>query len=105
MATVKLYVLIKDASELFHLWMCKQTRGEIWSNIQKDWWKIIIQMDSSKNSKNTQIYGQQNSKCVGDLPKDNNFAVFWKHFTPECFERDIYLQFKAGNKNEIHKKR
>ena len=42
-------------------------------------------------------------KRVGVLSKDNNFALCWEHFTLECFERDIYTEFQAGDGKAVYK--
>ena len=43
-----------------------------------------------------------NIKRAGVLPKDNNFALCWEHFTSEWFERDIYKEFQAGDGKAVY---
>ena len=65
--------------------------------------KVLFKWLLAKSKKNLRDLWLSNIKRAGVLPQDNNFAVCWEHFTSECFERDIYKEFQAGEGKVVYK--
>ena len=64
--------------------------------------KVLFKWLPAKSKKNLRDSWLSNIKRAGVLPKDNNFALCWEHFTSEGFERDIYNEFQAGDGKAVY---